>query len=119
VEICQQKTRKIIAGLFIFAQLLLPLAVSAASGTPTILSYQGRLTDENGNLLGGTGTTYYFKFSIWDNATVGSGSRLWPSSAPATTTATVRQGVFNVDIGDTAGGYPDTLDYNFNTNKNI
>ena len=117
--IYQQKTRKIVAGLFIFAQLLLPVAVFAASGTPTILSYQGRLTDENGNLLGGTGTTYYFKFSIWDDAAVGSGGQLWPSTSPATTTATVRQGVFNVDIGDTTGGYPDTLNYNFNTNKDI
>ena len=121
MAICQQKTGKIAAGLFIFAQLLflLPPAVFAASGTPTILSYQGRLTDESGNLLGGTGTTFYFKFSIWDNATVDSGSQLWPASTPATTTATVRQGVFNVDIGDTASGYPTSLDYNFNTNKNI
>ncbi|MFA4890415.1 MAG: hypothetical protein WC587_02155 [Candidatus Paceibacterota bacterium] len=117
--ICQQKTRKIVVGLFVFAQLLLSLTAFADSGAPTILSYQGRLTDENGNLLGGTGTTYYFKFSIWDNTTVGSGNQLWPLTSPATTTATVRQGVFNVDIGDTANGYPEELNYNFNTNKNI
>lgn len=113
--------RLITAGLLVLAQFLflLPLSVFADSGVPTIVSYQGRLTDENGNLLGGSGTSYYFKFSIWDDAAVGSGNRLWPSSIPATTTATVRQGVFNVDIGDTAGGYPEELNYNFNTNKNI
>lgn len=90
-----------------------------AAGTPAIISYQGRLADSSGDLLGDTGTTYYFKFSIWDDATVDSGNRLWPSSAPATTTATVRHGVFNVNIGDTAGGYLDALDYDFNTNSDI
>lgn len=110
-----------IISLLVFAQLLFLLSpvAFADSGTPTILSYQGRLANANGDLLGGSGTTYYFKFSIWDNSAVGSGSRLWPSSAPIATTATVRQGVFNVNIGDTASGYPDSLNYNFNTNKNI
>src|SRR3990167_1217938 len=92
---------------------------SAAGGIPRILSYQGRLTNARGNLLGDSGTTYYFKFSIWDNATVGSGTKLWPSGTPATTTANVKQGVFNVNIGDTASGYPDVLDYNFNSNSAI
>ncbi|OGZ31522.1 MAG: hypothetical protein A3H02_02325 [Candidatus Niyogibacteria bacterium RIFCSPLOWO2_12_FULL_41_13] len=91
----------------------------ASSGAPAIISYQGRLTDSGGNLLGGSGTTYYFKFSIWDNATVDSGTRLWPSSAPSSFAINVRQGVFNANIGDTAAGYPHALDYNFNTNKDI
>ncbi|MEK7646375.1 MAG: hypothetical protein AAB381_01635, partial [Patescibacteria group bacterium] len=91
----------------------------AASGTPPIISYQGRLADSSGNLLGGTGTTYYFKFSIWDNATVGNGTRLWPSVAPLSSAHTVRQGVFSVDIGDTGAGYPHSLDYNFNSNSDI
>jgi hypothetical protein len=99
------------------------LAVSAtafaATGVPTIMSYQGRLADSSGNLLGGTGTTYYFKFSIWDNTTVGAGSKLWPTSAPSSFATQVRQGVFNVNIGDTANGYPDTLNYNFNSSSDI
>ena len=90
-----------------------------AAGTPTILSYQGRLANADGDVLGGSGTTYYFKFSIWDNVTVESGNQLWPSSAPTATTATVKQGVFNINIGDTANGYPDALNYNFNTNANV
>ncbi|MBI5644990.1 hypothetical protein HY970_02720, partial [Candidatus Kaiserbacteria bacterium] len=57
-----------------------------------------------------------FKFSLWDGATVGSGSRVWPSSSPGAATASVRQGVFTVNIGDTANGYPDALSYNFTTN---
>ncbi|MBX4216177.1 hypothetical protein KW797_04485, partial [Candidatus Parcubacteria bacterium] len=96
-----------------------PSLAIALSGTPPVLSYQGRLTDGSGNLLGGAGTTYYFKFSIWDGSTVGGGNRLWPAALPATTTATVRQGVFNVNIGDTANGYPQALDLNFNTNRDI
>ena len=89
-----------------------PLIAEAAS-IPAIMSYQGRLTDSSGNLLGGSGTTYYFKFSIWDSATVGSGNRVWPSSAPSATTASVRQGVFTVNIGDITNGYPDVFDYSF------
>ncbi|MBI2039357.1 MAG: hypothetical protein HYT22_03735, partial [Candidatus Niyogibacteria bacterium] len=92
---------------------------SAAAGVPTIISYQGRLADADGDLLGGSGTTFYFKFSIWDNSTVDSGSRVWPASVPGTTTATVRQGVFNVNIGDVANGYPNALNYDFSTNSDI
>jgi len=105
--------------------VLFSLSVSnayAANGVPTILSYQGRLANSGGNLLGSSsGTVYYFKFSIWDVATGGTASpdRLWPAGAPGTTTAIVRQGVFNVNIGDTGAGYPDILNYNFNTNKDI
>ncbi len=101
----------ILLGFLIFVS---PLIANAA-GVPTILSYQGRLTDVSGNLLGGSGTTYYFKFSLWDSSVVGSGTRLWPSYAPSATAVTVKQGVFNVNIGDTANGYPDALNYNFSS----
>ncbi|MBX4197983.1 hypothetical protein KW782_01470 [Candidatus Parcubacteria bacterium] len=98
---------------------LLPTIAEAAAGVPKILSYQGRLTDENGNLLGGSGAPAYFKFSLWNSPTVPGGTQLWPSSAPGTVTTTIRQGVFNVNIGDTANGYPNTLDYDFGTNDTI
>jgi len=101
--------------------LLLSFYVPAyAAGVPLILGYQGRLTDSSGNLLGTvSGTTYYFKFSIWDGSTVGAGNKLWPITDPASVSAAVRQGVFNVNIGDTANGYPDSLNYNFSNNNNI
>jgi len=114
--------KKIFVGLSILIlSVFLPVYSVYAAGVPTILSFQGRLTDSSGNLLGGSGTNYYFKFSIWDMATGGTAppDRLWPAGAPGVTTASVRQGVFNVNIGDTASGYPDVLNYNFNTNKDI
>lgn len=97
-----------------------PQKVKADTGAPKIISYQGRLTDSSGNLLGEAGTTYYFKFSIWDSPTINYGIKLWPvSSLPGVATSTVANGVFNVNIGDTAHGYPDTLNYNFNDNNTV
>lgn len=93
-----------------------PLASALAAGIPSIFSYQGRLANQNGDLLTGS---YYFKFSIWNNSDISLGTKLWPTNDPTALSATVRQGVFNVNIGDTANGYPDVLDYNFNTNQNI
>lgn len=95
------------------------LMARAATGVPEIISYQGRLTDSTGDLLGGSGTNYFFKFSIWDDPDVGSGTKLWPAGAPGTTTLSVEQGVFNVNIGDTANGYPDALTYDFQTNDTV
>ncbi|HEY0979851.1 MAG TPA: tail fiber domain-containing protein [Candidatus Paceibacterota bacterium] len=88
--------------------------VFAAPGVPNIVNYQGRLTDNAGRLLGGSGTNYYFRFSLWTTPTVGGGSKLWPAGQPGTVTTNVVDGVFNVNIGDTVNGYPDALDYNFN-----
>lgn len=90
--------------------------IAYAAGVPSIISYQGRLADSDGDLLGNSsGTTYYFKFSIWDTPTGGTSgvNRLWPSSDPTSFATNVRQGVFNVNIGDTAAGYPNALDYAF------
>ncbi|PIR87695.1 MAG: hypothetical protein COU10_03425, partial [Candidatus Harrisonbacteria bacterium CG10_big_fil_rev_8_21_14_0_10_45_28] len=105
---------------FGFAPMFSVAVAEAATGVPQILAYQGRLTDSSGDLLGSVaGTNYYFKFSIWDGATTGSGTKLWPSSAPTAVTASVISGVFSLDIGDTDNGYPDALDYDFQANKNV
>ncbi|KND48753.1 MAG: hypothetical protein AB200_03150, partial [Parcubacteria bacterium C7867-005] len=89
-----------------------------AAEVPSMIGYQGRLTDSSGNLVGGTaGAIYYFRFSLWNNATVGNGSRVWPSSSPSDFSTTVRQGVFNVNIGDVVNGYPDALDYDFSASN--
>ncbi|HEY4521960.1 MAG TPA: hypothetical protein VJH05_02365, partial [Candidatus Paceibacterota bacterium] len=83
---------------------------SLAAGVPSVINYQGRLTNSSGDLLGDSGTTYYFKFSIWNNATVGSGTKLWPIGEPATTTANVKQGVFNANIHITDFNFNDSSD---------
>ncbi|MDP2594070.1 MAG: hypothetical protein Q8P36_01905, partial [bacterium] len=83
----------------------------AAYAPPQILTYQGRLTNSSGNLVTGT---YYFKFSIWSSPIVGSGTQLWPVTANSVS-ATVTQGVFAINIGDTANGYPDTLNLDFSS----
>src|SRR5680860_243958 len=72
----------------------------AVVGVPTLLHHQGRLLDSSGSLLGGSsGTNYCFKFSFYDNATVGSGAKLWPTSDPTKMTVNVKNGILNVDIG--------------------
>lgn len=93
------------------AHIFYPGTSAAGTGSPSLLSYEGYLTDASGNPLGGTGTPYCFRFSIYDSPTVGSGNKLWPSGTPATTTATSTDGVFSALIGQA-----DSLTYNFFSN---
>lgn len=81
------------------------------AAVPRILSFQGRLTNDSGSLLGGSGTNYYFKFAIYGGAS--GGSPLWSSGGTAITIK-VTQGVFNTLLGDTTSGY-DALDLNFDS----
>jgi hypothetical protein len=92
--------------LFIAITKLFSPSGEAATGVATKLSYQGRLTDTSGNALGGSGTNYCMRFAIYDTAT--SGTKLWPSGTPATTTVSVVNGVFSAAVGSA-----DSLTYNF------
>ncbi|MFZ2719984.1 MAG: hypothetical protein WAZ27_03885, partial [Minisyncoccia bacterium] len=104
----------LLIGMFSFA----PNIALAATGVPRIINNQGRLMNSSGTLLGGAGTNYCFKFSLYDNTIVGAGTKVWPSGSPSTMTVEVKNGVYNVGIGDTnLGG--DTLDFNFEDNDSV
>ena len=98
------------------ANVLMPEKAMAVEGVSNILSYQGRLTDASGNALGGTGTNYCFRFSIYDDAAVGgTDNELWPSGTPSDNIVNVVSGVFNVGIGEV-----DNLGtFNFATNTTV
>lgn len=81
-----------------------------AAGVPKIISYQGRLTNSSSDLLGGSGTTFYFRFSL--HSASSGGSQLWPGGTPCTHSLVVRQGVFNAGVGDTSE-CSDVLDFDF------
>ena len=105
----------LLSGIFLFGLIF---EARGAEGTPQILSYQGRLTNSSGSLLGDSGTTFYFRFSIHNSAS--GGSQLWPfnDATPCTHTRTVREGVFTAGIGDTAE-CADVLNFDFRSNENI
>src|SRR3989344_1465656 len=107
------KTFKSLNAIFVIVALFsfYFFASNSNAGVPQILSFQGRLTDGSGNLLGGNGTNYYFKFNIYPSLTCGSSS--WSSGGTAVTIK-VTQGVFNTLLGDTSTGY-DALDLDFDS----
>jgi hypothetical protein len=110
---------EIILSIFVYialaANIIWPEKTSAVSGIARVLSYEGRLTDSSGNPLGGSGTPYCFRFSIYDDATVGPpDNKLWPSGTPTGQSITVTDGVFDALIGTA-----DTLDFDFYSNDSV
>jgi len=107
---------EVVLSLFVYATLaanvIWPRGTQGAAGVANVLSYEGRLTDASGNALGGAGTDYCFKFSIYDASTAG--SKVWPSGSATGQSITVTDGVFDALIGTA-----DTLDYNFFDNDTV
>ncbi|MEK7212200.1 MAG: hypothetical protein AAB686_00805, partial [Patescibacteria group bacterium] len=96
------------------SQIIFPEQARAVVGVSKILSYQGRLTDTSGNPLGGAGTNYCFRFSIYDAESVG--TKLWPAGTPVSQTINVANGIFSAGIG--AGG-DDLATLNFYDNDTV
>ncbi|MBI5306008.1 hypothetical protein HZB04_00220, partial [Candidatus Wolfebacteria bacterium] len=92
--------------------IVFPNNVQATAGVSKILSYQGRLTDNNGAPV--TDGTRCFRFSIYDE--ISGGAKLWPSGAPLNSTSTINSGVFNVGVGDTSVGGDSLSSYVFSGN---
>jgi hypothetical protein len=89
----------IILSVSLAAHIIWPERAAGAAPAPLMISYEGRLTDSSGNPMGGTGTAYCYRFSIYDASSAG--NKLWPASSPGATTATTTDGVFNATIGQT------------------
>lgn len=84
--------------LFFATVLAFSITVSVASAAvPSTLSYQGRLTNTNGDPVSDTGT-YYACFSIWTTSGAGTGTKLWPTTV-SPTTITPKNGVFSAQVG--------------------
>lgn len=102
----KSNTLKFFVAIFIAIFVFVPTFNYVHAGVPKILSFQGRLTDSSGNLLGSNGTNYFFKFAIFN--AVSGGTQLWPAdpiASSATITLKVTQGVFNALLGDTTAGF--------------
>ncbi len=66
-----------------------------------MIYYQGLLLDAESVPLGGDGTEFCFKFSIYDDEEVGEpDKKFWPADDPPGRTIVIKKGFFNVIVGD-------------------
>lgn len=97
---------------------LMPATPAEAAQTiPYKINFQGRLTDNSGNVL--SDGSYNIKFRFFDAATVGTnkweGDRVYGVSDNR---VTIQNGLFNIQFGDTAKGDPALTPALFNTVAN-
>lgn len=98
-----QKTRivRVTAVFVLVAAFLVSYSSPSFAAISNVLSFQGRLTDSVGNLLGGqNGTTFFYRFSIYNSAT--GGTLLWENHPTNGVPTKTTQGVFTVLLGDSS-----------------
>jgi hypothetical protein len=94
--------------------LLKPATATAVQSVPYLVNFQGRLTDNSGNVL--ADGSYNVKFRIWDN--ISAGTNRWEGDrvmGASDNRITVTNGLFNIQFGDTAKGDPALSPALFNT----
>src|SRR5438046_1667234 len=83
--------------------ILKPSPAQAVTSVPYLINFQGRLTDNSGNVL--TNGSYNVKFRLFDAATSGTnrweGDRVYGASDHR---ISVQNGLFNIQFGDTSQG---------------
>ncbi|HET7713907.1 MAG TPA: hypothetical protein VFK94_06755, partial [Patescibacteria group bacterium] len=93
----------IILGFFLLAGGFFVFTGTSEAAFLKQIHYQGRLYNSSGVLQGGSGTEFCFKFSIYEDATVGApDTKLWPTGSPTGQSLNVQYGVFNYDLGSDA-----------------
>ncbi|MFI5240417.1 MAG: hypothetical protein ACHQUB_01790 [Candidatus Saccharimonadia bacterium] len=95
----------VLATSLLGGQIRLNNAAIASQTVPYKINFQGRLTDNNGNIL--PDGSYNIKFRLW-NALTG-GSNVWEGDRVYGTSdyrVAVANGLFNIQFGDTTQGDP-------------
>lgn len=93
------------SALFLGTQIISALPAQAAQSIPYKINFQGRLTDQSGNIL--ANGTYNIKFRLFDALTVGVNK--WEEDrvfGGVDNRITVTNGLFNVQFGDVTGLTP-------------
>ena len=96
---------QLLAAVFGVSILLSAAPIHAAQTVPYKINFQGRLTDNSGNVL--SDGLYNVKFRLFDALTVGTNK--WEGDRIITATDNriqVTNGLFNIQFGDTASGDP-------------
>ena len=96
---------QIFTAVFAVSAILLPQTATAVTSIPYLINFQGRLTDNNGNVL--SDGNYNIKFRIFNAASSGTneweGDRVFGASDHR---VSVKNGLFNIQFGDTSQGDP-------------
>lgn len=88
-------------GYFLMFLALFVSAVSIKAEVPHLINYQGRLTDNSGNVV--ADGNYSLVFKIWDAAV--DGNEIWSETHPD---VTVAGGIFSVILGSMTPPLPDS-----------